>query len=131
MDTATIELNKRNLKLLHNTESMIASLRQLGHVAAFEFRKLPRWMQFEIWGHVMHGLPASTAFHAILSNNLIGMANAFDAEDMKHLKNVITVLYNTAPAKCWGTEEKVLDWQKRGGAFRVLRIGQTVNPSVA
>jgi hypothetical protein len=62
--------------------------------------------------HGREGLPTGSFCNAVLENNLLMAVNAADPHSRAHLRAIVNYVYNELPPECWGTPEKVKQWQK-------------------
>lgn len=69
--------------------------------------------------YVEHGIEPGSFLKAVLCNDLTDACGRADVYNRRKLFEYIEWLYNEAPAECWGSEEKVLNWTSaRVGEFK-------------
>jgi hypothetical protein len=66
-----------------------------------------RWIQ--------SGVKPGQFLTAIIENDLKEAINRADDENIIRLVAYVKFFYNAAPGGCWGSKEKVEQWQKQGG----------------
>lgn len=71
-----------------------------------------RWL--EDWVNL--GDPGGDFFRAVLENDLRQACRTADAVSALYLVDLVHLIYNYAPAECWGSPNIVSQWikQKRG-----------------
>lgn len=47
---------------------------------------------------------------AVLSNDLTGAFSRADSYNERHMKEIVTYVYNYMPINCWGDKETVKRW---------------------
>jgi len=60
--------------------------------------------------YIESGRPTGDFLNAVLTNNLSESFGRADDRNREVLFDIVTALYNYAPANCWGSEEKVAAW---------------------
>jgi len=71
--------------------------------------------------HVLFGTPMGHFLTYLFENDLVRAYGQADDSNTKHMREWAAWLFNSAPSDCWGSEEKVLDWQSRGGLVGWMR----------
>lgn len=83
--------------------------------AEFQGLHLPAYMMGGVVEYVMRGRAPGHFLAALFSNDLKGCFERADESNALVLKQYVHLLYNYAPAGCWGSKEKFQDWLKAGG----------------
>ena len=65
--------------------------------------------------YIDNGLSGGGFMTALFSNNLVKTYMLADDENRDAIKQWVSFIYNSAPAGCWGSKEKVQAWIKDGG----------------
>ena len=60
---------------------------------------------------VEHGLEPGSFVKAVLSNDLVGAFNAADTASLRGLQDILRYCRWKIPGTCWGSPEKVKNWQ--------------------
>lgn len=90
------------------------------------FKRLPQWIQMDLTRYLVEGDYGGSDFlYGILANDLAKAVGHADSEHIEYLKDIVMVLFNRMPADCWGTKEKVENWQKIGGWNGFRRLQET------
>lgn len=63
-----------------------------------------------IYSYVNEGQDGGHFLDAVLTNDLLGAFNRADTDNRTALFETLRLLWNFAPADCWGTKEKVKIW---------------------
>ena len=84
------------------------------------YDKLPSHMQEAARGYVEDGAGVGGFLTALLSNNLFETYGKADSDNREAIPIWIDFLYWEAPSPCWGSREKVTEWQKIGGLNRSI-----------
>ena len=67
-------------------------------------------MKSDVRRHVETGTVHSDFLYAVLTNDLVDSFALADLENRKKLNDWRIFIYNELPANCWGSEEKVDNW---------------------
>jgi len=65
--------------------------------------------------YILDGHPMGHFLTNVVENNLRGAIYHADNVNALALSNVVSFLFNSAPADCWGSPEKVKAWIERRG----------------
>ena len=84
------------------------------------YDKLPAHMQEAARGYVEDGAVVGGFLTALLSNNLFETYGKADSANREAIPVWLDFLYWEAPSQCWGSLEKVTEWQKIGGLNKSL-----------
>jgi hypothetical protein len=79
-----------------------------------EFR-VPASLWDGLTNHILKGRPTDHFLEAVLCNDLRRACERADLQNRYKLFDIVSFLYNEAPAGCWGDLEKVELWHKLGG----------------
>ncbi len=84
---------------------------------SYEFRGIavPGRTMVSLHGYIQHGLPTGGFLKAVLSNDLRGAVDSADDENGEALRAIVALLFNRAPALCWGNRDKYDRWVQMGG----------------
>jgi len=74
--------------------------------------------------HVAYGQPCGHFLSAVLCDHLKDAVRRADEHNVTRIRDLVKLLFNRAPAECWGSKEKVAAWRSVGGMDGFLR-----NPS--
>ena len=69
-----------------------------------------------LWRWVERGTTPGGFLTAVLRNDLSGAVGKADDRNVELIPNYVRLLYNFAPAGCWGSERQMSDW------FETLRL---------
>ncbi len=64
---------------------------------------------------IENAIPPGHFLTAVLENNLKEAIGRADDVNQRLLPDIVKWIYNNAPFMCWGSPEKVKEWQARGG----------------
>ena len=65
--------------------------------------------------YIDNGIPPGSFLTAVLSNDLMEAFGCADYINRHRLFDIVSFLYGSAPAGCWGSPERVASWIERGG----------------
>ena len=65
--------------------------------------------------YILYGTQVGGFLYAYLSNDLAGALGRADHKNLKAFVNIGKFLYNYAPSGCWGEQEYVEKWIRKGG----------------
>ena len=114
---------------MQDTNKLIASEKMLEYFIAFEKRladweycgeKIPERMAAGIARYVIYGILPGHFMDKVLSNDLVGASIYADQHNKKLLDVYACLMFNILPFNCWGSEELVYEWSKRGGLDGVV-----------
>ena len=74
--------------------------------------------------YMENGVEPGSFLYAVLCNNLRAACMAADSINIKHLAEIVTWLYNEAPATSWGSPEVVSRWIDAGGTNGTYKSGR-------
>ena len=77
--------------------------------------KIPERMAAGIARYVIYGILPGHFMDKVLSNDLVGASIYADQQNKKLLDVYASLMFNILPLNCWGSEELVYEWSKRGG----------------
>ena len=109
---------------MQDTNKLIASEKTLEYFIAFEKmladwdcrgEKIPEKIAGSIARYVIYGISPGHFMDKVLSNDLMGASNHADQQNRKLLDVYVCLMHNILPFNCWGSEELVYEWSKRGG----------------
>ena len=109
---------------MQDTNKLIDLEKTLEYFIAFKKRladwdyfgeKIPERMADGIARYVIYGIPPGQFMVKVLSNDLMGAFNYADQHNKKLLDVYACLMFNILPFNCWGSEELVYEWSKRGG----------------
>jgi len=109
---------------MQDTNKLIASEKTLECFIAFEKmladwdcrgEKIPEKIAGSIARYVIYGISPGHFMDKVLSNDLMGASNHADQQNRKLLDVYVCLMHNILPFNCWGSEELVYEWSKRGG----------------
>lgn len=78
--------------------------------AAMVENEIPEYMHGGMIAYVHDHRRPGDFLMAVLSNDLRGAVDRADYTNIKLLDNYVRVLYNHAPATCWGSQARVEKW---------------------
>jgi hypothetical protein len=62
---------------------------------------------------VQYGIPPGHFLQAVLSNDLMEAMGRADSENRRDLFEICQYVYNELPIGCWGTKDKMGEWQEK------------------
>lgn len=71
---------------------------------------VPSHLHEGLYNWITGQMPPGGFLQNLLANNLKETFEKADCKSMPKIENIIRFLYNEAPANCWGSPEKVVDW---------------------
>lgn len=80
-----------------------------------KIRMLPAHMRESVLDYIETGAPVGGFLTALLSNDLRGTFERADEQNRAAVFVYLSFLYNHAPSQCWGSPQRLRDWQERGG----------------
>ena len=82
----------------------------------YNYDKVPvDYMVDSVRMYIEKGVMSGGFLTALFSNDLVGVYNRADKANEEAMKKWVTFLFCYAPASCWGSKERVLDWSRDGG----------------
>ena len=73
---------------------------------------IPEYTKESIDSFVARKLPPGGFVSAVLENNLSQAFARADLENERHMKDIVSYVYNHIPMDAWGSPEKVAAWWK-------------------
>ncbi len=73
---------------------------------------LPATLQEGILRYLDKGIPPGHFLTAVITNNLFDAVSHADKNSLEALPDIVKFFYNHTPSSCWGSEEKMLKWQR-------------------
>ena len=77
-----------------------------------KFSAIPDRLLESLYKYFEYGCPTGGFLHAVLSNDLCETFGRADEESRLVVFDILTFLYNYAPASCWGSPETVKVWKE-------------------
>lgn len=77
--------------------------------------EVPESTHEDLVAYIETGRPAGGFVGAVLSNDLRGSVQTADDEHQALLVEIVSWLYNRAPARCWGSPDAVAAWREHRG----------------
>ena len=87
----------------------------MSDVMNIDYSPLPKHTRPGMKRWVEHGEVPGNFLTAVLENKLMQAVSYADPVNIKKLPAYASFLFNHAPAGCWGSEKRVLEWAKSGG----------------
>ena len=78
-------------------------------------RLIPERMRGGLVRYILHGVIPGHFLTAVLEGDLFEAMKRADDENQLLFRNYCMFLWNYAPSGCFGTAERVKDWNKDGG----------------
>jgi len=63
-----------------------------------------------LWRWIENGISPGGFLTAVLRNDLAGAVSKADDRNVELIPDFVRLLYNFAPAGCWGSEQKFHEW---------------------
>lgn len=79
-----------------------------------DYSILPFHMQAEAREYIERGIQPCLFLQKVFANDLVHAFEEADDINTAYMRTYAVMLHN-APMACWGSEEKVIEWQKIGG----------------
>ena len=76
---------------------------------------IPSHIRGAVERYVEEGIEPGGFLSAVIKNDLVNAIGRADSINKEHLEDIVRWFYNYAPADCWGSEENMREWIKRGG----------------
>jgi len=90
-----------------------------------DYTKVPiPGMIFSVEMYIERGVHPSHFLTALFSNDLTGVYNRADAENVAVMPEWVKFIYNQAPNGCWGSREAIHGWCDAGGLQGIDEIKQ-------
>ncbi len=83
---------------------------------------LPEHMQAGARRWVEEGVLTGDFLTHLLLNDLTGAFHHADAENAQAMQTWVRWLWNEAPSACWGSQQKIDQWRRRGGGKGVRDV---------
>ena len=90
-------------------ERMDSFIRNIGQV--------PFELHHGIYMWLGYGVRPSGFLYSVIENDLRSAVSHADKTNLLTLPEIMRWFHNEAPSPCWGSREKALDWQDKGGVF--------------
>lgn len=88
--------------------------------AAAEYPRIRPNMLDSLYRYIEDGCPTGDFLRAVLSNDLKESFGRADEQNRETLFDIVSFLYNEAPAPCWGSPDLVKAWLEKETAERVV-----------
>lgn len=75
-----------------------------------DFPRIPKTTMDAINEYVYHRTPPGGFLESVLSNDLKAAFGWADIENRRAMFDIVSFLWNYAPAYCWGSPERVKAW---------------------
>ncbi len=98
----------------------MARIKRMGEV---HYDSLPAYMRAGAERYVETGDLPGHFLQAVLSNNLVEAFGKADGENTASMQNWAYWLHNECPSLAWGSREKMLEWNTRGGLVGICQEG--------
>lgn len=85
---------------------------------AANLHRIPEDCREGLANFIRFGQPPGHFLLAVLSNDLEESCRRADVTNQRALYDYVYVLFNYAPAECWGDVEKVRAWIQKGSEVR-------------
>ena len=79
------------------------------------FAYLPEHIRASVDAYLRHGVPQGGFVTAVIENDLTTAVVSADHINITKLQDIVLFFINYMPQRCWGSEEKRLEWIKIGG----------------
>jgi hypothetical protein len=89
---------------------------------ALNRKLIPLRMHGGIIRWILIGQMPGSFLSAIIKNDLRDSIGYADDENITRLSAYIQFFYHHAPTGCWGSKEKVLQWEQDGGLRKVKSV---------
>ncbi len=83
---------------------------EIEYFSAMQSAGVPEHLQGGLMRYLVHRIPPGHFLTAVLSNDLKEAMGRADEASRAGLYQIVSFLYNDAPAPCWGTPGKVWAW---------------------
>ena len=80
----------------------------------YDYSELPEGLQDGMKLYLEDGIRAGGFLTACLENDLLGAVNKADPDNYIRLPDIVQWMYWNLPQGCWGSREKVREWQGDG-----------------
>lgn len=84
--------------------------------------QIPDYMHGGLVRWIHEGVRPGSFLAAILENDLKGAIENADENNITRIYGYMQFLYTSAPAACWGSKDKVFQWQTDGGLKKINSI---------
>ena len=75
--------------------------------------EIPVCTLYGLVGHVCYGHSVGHFLTAVLTNDLVGVVNRGDKENLAALRQIVQFVYNELPSPCWGSLTAINEWRKK------------------
>ena len=72
--------------------------------------------------YIENGILPGSFLQAVLSNDLREACGRADYINKQKIVDIVSWLFNEAPASCWGSTVNVVEWNKMGGLNGIAAI---------
>lgn len=73
--------------------------------------KVPEHLREGLARYVIHGIHPGSFLCAVIDNNLHGAIRYGDDDSLAGIKAIITFLWNSTPAACFGSKDRRFEWE--------------------
>jgi len=73
---------------------------------------LPEHIRYGMQRYIEYGEIPGNFLQQVICNRLVHALGAADSINTEHMRDIVTFIYNEAPAPCWGSEKLMLKWSK-------------------
>lgn len=82
---------------------------------AADWGLLPPHMVDPVRRYIEQGLHPGGFTEAVICNDLAGAFSRADSVNQDRLRNIVAFFWLYAPAECWGSKDKMVNWINKGG----------------
>jgi len=86
----------------------------------YDYTGLPEHIRHGARRYVEHHEAVGGFLTSVFQNDLVAAVGRADEENMQHLREIVTWVYNEPPEVCWGSREKVLTWLSGGPRLVIM-----------
>jgi hypothetical protein len=86
------------------------STREVLYDSDIDYSGLPEGIRGAMQRYIEDRISPGHFLSNLLSNDLLGTFERADLNNRNKVYDIVHWLYNNAPGRCWGSEEKVLAW---------------------
>jgi len=76
------------------------------------YEMLPKHIRYGMQQYIEHGDIPGNFLRQVICNRLVHAFGAADSINTEHMRDIVTFMYNEAPAPCWGSEKIMYKWSE-------------------
>lgn len=85
------------------------------------YNLLPEHIRDGVQRYIEEGICPGSFLQAVITNNLKESFKRADEVNITQMFNIVIFFYNEVPYLCWGSQERMDSWIKKGGQGKLTK----------